>query len=246
MTLLKNEKLLTREDGFRKITLKDQLAEKIASMITAGLIAENEQLPSERDLAETFNVSRETVRGALQLLHDYQYVEISHGARTRALNVSHLTDTVTDALQIDTYDAVTVAEARKVIEIAILRAAANNISAKDLQRLEKLIVAQEKMLAEDDAVGFHISDKEFHGIIYAAGGNPLLAKMADDVYSYALESRHTAMQEENAIQRSVNEHKSVYRALASHDADAAERAVKEHLDSIQKSTLRALERHSKS
>ncbi len=243
MVSLATGELFKREDGFRKITLKDQLAEKLANMITAGLIAEGDKLPSERSLAETFNVSRETVREALQLLHDYKYVEISHGSRTRALKVDHLTNTVADALQIDSYDAVTVSEAREVIEVAILRSAAINISSKDLQRLEKLIAAQEKMF--DDPVAFHISDREFHGIIYKAGGNPLLEKMASDVYSYALESRHTAMQEENAIRRSVNEHKSIYRALASHDADIAEQAVKGHLDSIQKSTLRALERNSK-
>ncbi len=243
MALSASSELFKRDNGFRKITLKDQLAEKLANMITAGLIAENEKLPSERALAETFNVSRETVREALQVLHDHKYVEISHGSRTRALKVDHLTNTVSDALQIDTYDAATVAETRDVIEVAILRSAAINISDKDLQRLEKLIAAQEKML--NDAVAFHISDREFHGVIYKAGGNPLLEKMAGDVYSYALESRHTAMQEENAIQRSVNEHKSIYRALASHDADLAEQAVKGHLDSIQKSTLRALERNAK-
>ncbi len=245
MTLSASNKLFTREDGFRKITLKDQLADKLAQMITAGLIAENESLPSERDLAETFNVSRETVRGALQLLHDYNYVEISHGSRTRALKVDKVKNktgnAVSEALQLDSYDAVTVAETREVIEIAVLRSAAVNISDEDLLRLESLINAQEKML--DDTVAFHISDREFHGIIYDAGGNSLLAKMAGDVYSYALESRHIAMQEENAVQRSVNEHKIVYRALAAHDPDAAERAVRGHLDSIQKSTLRALERN---
>lgn len=242
------KKLFVREEGFKKVTLKDQLADKLAQMITAGLVAENETLPSERDLAEMFNVSRETVRGALQLLHDCKYVEIAHGSRTRVLKVEKVNsrsgNAVSDALQLDSYDAVTVAETREVIEVAVLRSAAINISDQDLMRLESLISAQEKML--DDTVAFHISDREFHGVIYEAGGNGLLAKMAGDVYSYALESRHIAMQEQNAIQRSVNEHKSLFRALADHDPDAAERAVRGHLDSIQKSTLRALQRQSKS
>ena len=235
--------LFARDENFRKVTLKDRLADKLAHMISAGLIAEGDNLPSERDLSEMFDVSRETVRGALQILADLKYIEVSHGSRTKALRVDKHADVNSlhaGVLQVQNYDAATVAETREVIETAILRSAAINISPSDLQRLESLINAQEKML--NDTVAFHISDREFHNIIYEAGGNSLLAKMAGDVYSYALESRHAAMQEENAIQRSVNEHKALFRALAAHDPDAAERAVRGHLDSIQKSTLRALER----
>ncbi|MGH1540704.1 MAG: FadR/GntR family transcriptional regulator [Arenicella sp.] len=235
--------LFSQDDSFRKITLKDQLADKLAHMISAGLIAEGDNIPSERSLSETFNVSRETVRGALQILADLNYIEVAHGSRTKALKVDKKsTDNSlhSGVLQVQSYDAATVGETRVVIETAILRSAAMNISDTDLDRLQNLIVAQEKM--SNDTVAFHISDREFHTIIYEAGGNALLSKMAGDVYSYALESRHVAMQEENAIQRSVNEHKVLYRALASHDPDAAERAVRGHLDSIQKSTLRALER----
>ncbi len=224
----------------KRRTLKDQLADKLAYMISAGLICEGDELPSERELANTLDVSRETVRGAIQLLLSKGMVEVSQGARTRV--AKGLSDNWKDSvgLDLDDYDVSTVTETRRVIEVAILRQAAINITNKDLERLSYLISLQEDMF--DDPVAFHISDREFHSVIYQAGKNDLLAKIAGDVYSYALDARHTAMKQESAIERSVREHMAIYRALEKHDPDAAERAVTGHLDSIYRSTMNALEK----
>ena len=226
--------------GMKRRTLKDQLAEKLTYMISAGFIREGDELPSERELANTLNVSRETVRGAIQLLVAKGLVEVSQGARTRVAKLLDEHWKGSSALALHNYDISTVTETRRVVEIAILRSAAINISSKELDRLGSLVGSQEGMLK--DPVAFHISDHEFHSLIYQAGENALLAKIAGDVYSYALDARHIAMNQENAIERSVREHMSIYRALEKHDPDAAERAVAGHLDSIHKSTINALDK----
>ena len=231
--------IFVEKSAMKRRTLKDQLAEKIVNMISAGLICKGDDLPSERDLANTLNVSRETVRGAIQILAEKGIVEVSQGARTRVAKSENMQDWQSSpGLELCEYDISTVSETRRVVEIAILRSAAINISKQDLERLTSLANAQEGMLG--DPVAFHISDREFHGIIYEAGGNPLLAKIAADVYSYALDARHIAMKQNNAIERSVREHQAIVRALEQHDPDAAERAVCGHLDSIYKTTVNAL------
>lgn len=224
--------------NIRRQTLKHQLADKLAYMMSAGLIRGGDYLPSERELAKTLDVSRETVRGAIQLLASKGMVEVAHGARTKVITSNLGNWKESSDIDIKDFDITTVTETRQVVEVAILRSAAINITKKELDRMASLIEAQEKMFS--DPVGFHISDREFHSLIYAAGRNDLLAKIASDVYAYALDARHTAMEQEGAIERSVREHLAIHRALEQHDADAAERSVVGHLDSIYKSTIQVL------
>lgn len=224
-----------RED-VRRRTLKSQIADKLASMISSKMINEGDYLPSERDLAKTYDVSRETIRGALQILTEHGFIDVSQGYRTRVVDgAAKRIESGALFSELQDFDAMTVAETRKVVEIAIFRSAAINIGDKGLEKLASMLELQESVL--EDPVAFQISDKEFHTLIYNSARNPLLAKIAADVYSYALEFRTYALQEELSTVRSLREHHQIFRALSNHDPDAAERAITAHVDSIFKSTL---------
>lgn len=220
----------------RKRTLKSQIADKLCAMISSGMIAEGEALPSERELAKSYGVSRETVRGALQILIEHGFIEISQSNRSVvAEGAAKQIESSSLLGDIQSYDAFTVAETRKVVESAILRSAAINISKEDLEKLASMLEYQESVV--NDPVAFQISDNEFHTVIYQSCRNTLLTKMALDVYSYALEYRTVALLEEASTVRSLREHHQLFRSLKNHDPDAAERAIVAHVDSIFKSTL---------
>jgi DNA-binding FadR family transcriptional regulator len=234
--LKSNSLLVDNSDEVRKRPLKSQIAEKLVSMISNNMISEGDSLPSERDLAKTYGVSRETIRGALKILAEQNFIKIMKGFRTKVVKGA-LGRIESDLFSsgLNDFDAMTVAETRSVVEIAILRSAAINISQESIDKLADMLKVQESLLK--DSVAFQISDKEFHTLIYNSGRNGLLAKIAKDVYSYALEFRTVALKEELSTVRSLREHHQIYRALKDHDPDAAERAVKAHVDSIFKSTL---------
>ena len=48
-----------------KRTVKEQISDKLASHITSGIFQVGDELPSERELASAFAVSRESVRSAI-------------------------------------------------------------------------------------------------------------------------------------------------------------------------------------
>jgi len=230
--------LFAEERGVQRNTLKSQVADKLIYMISTGLISSDDFLPSERNLSEAFSVSRETIRGALQILSADKVIDVARGTRTKILMKSGdgvARDTVPGLDMLQNYDVTTVVEARRVVEASILRSAALNITNAELDRLSEMMQTQEKVL--DDAVAFQISDREFHNLIYKVGGNELLEKMASNIYSYALEHRNMALKAERATERSLREHQQVYRALENHDPDAAEKAITGHVDSIFKSSI---------
>ena len=83
----------------------------------------SQSLPSERDLSATLEVSRETVRGAVQTLAAVGMLEISQGARTRVSRTEgypSVTGTP-DPDKIGRYSADEVFKARKLVELTVIR-----------------------------------------------------------------------------------------------------------------------------
>ena len=64
-------------------SMKDVIAERFAGLIASGILSVGDSFPSERDLAATMGVSRETIRGALLILSTKGIVSVVQGARTR-------------------------------------------------------------------------------------------------------------------------------------------------------------------
>src|SRR5258708_26588356 len=130
--------------GLSKRTVREQIAQKLAAMIRSGLLRVGDELPSERDLASTLDVSRETVRNAIQVLAGVGMVEVSQGARTRIASAERSPYGGSDERSgaVSRYSAETVYKARCVVELAVVRDAARLISEGDLGRLNRLLAAQ--------------------------------------------------------------------------------------------------------
>jgi DNA-binding FadR family transcriptional regulator len=222
-----------------KRTMREQIAERIAHMIQSGLLRVGDELPSERELAQMLDVSRETVRGAVQMLAAIGMVEISQGARTRIVGTEGFGRSMyPEATELSRYGAQEVYQARLLVEGFVVREAAQRMDAEMLQRLHGLVEAQAGMT--EDPVRFQISDVEFHQVIYRAGGNRLLAHFLGDAYGYALAYLRVALLVPGAVQRSVDDHRAILAALEAHDTDAAQAAMDRHLTRVHDTTLQAM------
>jgi DNA-binding FadR family transcriptional regulator len=220
-----------------KRTVKEQISDKLAYMIHSGLLRAGDELPSERDLASTLGVSRETVRAAIGVLQARRMIEVSQGARTRVLGPGPipLFDSVSTLGNLKDRSFEEVAEARAAVEMQVIWLAAQRIGPNELARLAGLVDDQESMLA--DPVRFQISDREFHTTMYRACGNGLLVDVISDFYDYALEYRRRALQRPGAIAHSVKEHRGIVAALTTRDPEAAVAAARKHLEQVRKTTL---------
>jgi DNA-binding FadR family transcriptional regulator len=236
--LLDQASLLQRELPRR--TIKDAIADKLTALIASGVMGLNDELPSERELAAALSVSRETVRGAIQTLAARGIVEVAQGARTRVARVDFTTLAVgtTGRLNVNDYDLESVHTARLLIEQQVVGDAAVKISAEELKRLEASLSVQHAIL--DDPVHFLICDREFHLTIYRACGNPLLADIVTDLYTYMMEHRRRAVSKPDAISNSLADHRDIFEALQAHDRDAAMAAFAAHEQRIYSTTRQLL------
>lgn len=216
-------------------TKKDVLCEKIVEMITTGLLRDQDDLPSERELAKLFEVSRETVRGALAKIAAYGLIHVSQGNKTR-INASEETLSAFQHLHqihridVNRYNVDDVFIARQIIETAITRLAASKITDDILERLDDLVRAQEEMYS--DPVRFQLSDQYFHKTLAESADNALLLKYSSELYNYGLVVRRQVLSLPDAVRRSVEEHKVLVAALAARDETAAVTAMQRHLQSV--------------
>ena len=223
-----------------KRTVKDQISDKLAYMIHSGLLRAGDELPSERTLANTLEVSRETVRAAIGVLQARRMVEVSQGARTRVVGPGLLPmhESVSTLGNLKNRSFEEVAEARAAVELQVVWLAAQRIGHNELTRLAELVKDQESMLG--DPVGFQISDREFHTTLYKSCGNSLLVDVVSDFYDYALDYRRSALQRPGAIAHSVADHRDIVEALKTGNPEIAVAAMRGHLDQVQKTTLKEM------
>ncbi len=219
-------------DGIRRLSLREQIAGSLADLIAAGLLHEGDELPAERELAAMLSVSRDSVRGALQLLAERGILEIGHGTRTRIRQSPHVIDESRrfDLRQLPDLSDEAVIEARRLLEPDLTRRAAQHIDASTLDRLGRMVDAQRDMA--DDPVRFQISDREFHSAIFEAAGNPVLTGFATQAYAHAYAHRRELMRNHDGIRIAVRDHQRILDALDAQDAEAAEQAMRGHIDTI--------------
>ena len=226
--------------GIAKRTVKDQISDKLAYMILTGLLRPGDELPSERQLAQTLGVARESVRSATAMLHARNMIEVSQGARTRVIGPgkSMLHDSIGVLERLKDRSFEEVAEARGAVEEQVVRLAARRIDRAGIARLDQLLRDQESMLS--DPVSFQISDREFHSVLYTACGNTLLSDVVIDFYDYALDYRRRALQRKGAIARSVADHRAIVAAMRERNPDLAAAAINHHLDRVRRTTLKEM------
>jgi GntR family transcriptional repressor for pyruvate dehydrogenase complex len=153
----------------------DLLREKIIS----GELKVGDRLPTERELAEMVQVSRNTVRQAYHILNQLGLVDINKGVSGGAVvrEPSHrpLTQCLNDLLGLGAMTMEDIAEARLFLEKNIIELAYRHITDADIDMLRS---SSEKSLALiQQGRAAHRENFQYHRLLADIAGNPVL-KMA--------------------------------------------------------------------
>ncbi len=216
-----------------KRTMREQITDRLAGMILSGLLRPGDVMPGERELAAQLDVSRETVRGAIQALAARGLIEVAQGARSRVMPAASWIARPAPAAR---YTPEEVHGARLVLEVAAAREAARRADAPTRARLRELVEEQGRAL--EDPAAFHICGAEFHATLQRAGGNRLLAALLAEAYGQSSELSHRALAAPGAMKKSWLDHKRIAAAVEARDPEGAAAAMRQHLDRIGRAAKR--------
>lgn len=208
-----------------------QVAEQLQGMVESGTLEAGSRLPSERDLATQFGVSRPTIREAMIALEIAGLVEVRSGSGVYVLEQGDNPGIVSEMQGPGPFE---ILEARKLIEGETCALAALRISAEQLIRLQELL----DEMAEENRQE-HITEKadeKFHCVIAEAAGNSALSATISWLWQLRNESEisthfHQRLREEGD-RPILADHQAILEALKAGDADAARAAMSGHLQRV--------------
>ena len=151
-----------------------------------------DKLPSERDLADRFGVSRPTVREAMRALSVLGVLEIRHGggAFVTSLDATELLKPLNFFLSLSDVSVETLYDARMLIEGELCALAASRAAETLCDELEALIAQQ--VGAIDDVETYLNLDSAFHERMALASENPFLARTAQSLNVLGIEFRRAS------------------------------------------------------
>lgn len=204
----------------------------VLDLIRTGMLRAGDRLPSERNLIEILDISRPSLREALRALAMLGVVDTRHGggAYVTNLDARTLLAPLDFFLALSETNLADAFESRRLVELEIVRRAAQKATAEGIDDLNGMLVAHEKVLS--DPVAFRMLDSRFHARLSAIAGNVILERIAYGLYNMGLDIRRRATQDLSLIRRSLGEHTTIVRSIEAHDPVKAVAAMSLHLDHI--------------
>lgn len=220
--------------------ISEQVANRFLAMIKSGNLRAGDRLPTEAQMTLAFGISRPPLREALKALTLMGVLESRQGGRYTVtdLSWSRLAAPFNAMLSVGDYDAAEHFEARAVVDLEIIRLAAQTASAA--QRKAILRHAVDGHAFHNDPVAFRLLDIEFHQSLNDASGNRLLASMAQGLYDIALDVRRVASSVPGTIALSVTQHIAIAEAVIAGDVATAVAAGRRHLEHVRDTTIAAM------
>ncbi len=210
----------------------------LKSLIAARRLLAGDRLPPERELAARLDVSRGTLRGALQSLADQGVLAARQGSGwvvTPRPDVVATNLTVYLSLEEVTFDQLFAA--RRAVEPQAAAEAARHRTAEHLEALRRCTTA---MRGAPDVATYVRADADFHALVTAASGNPLLSVMLAPTLDLLGPMREDVAAHAEVTAASHHEHDQILAAVDAGDPVAAQAAMLAHIDHFVASGRRAL------
>jgi GntR family transcriptional regulator, transcriptional repressor for pyruvate dehydrogenase complex len=211
--------------------LRDVVIAEIRRDVRDRGLQTGDQLPTERELALAFGVSRTVVREALAGLEMAGMLELSPG-RPPTLVAEYdraLTQTMASIVAGSAQALMDLAEARQIFEVEVAALAAARCRADDLLALYAAQRAMRESIERPS--GYVTADLAFHAAIVKASKNDVLAQLLRPMSGLLRQSREQTAWKRRPPLDAWEEHQRVLERIEAGDVSGARAAMLVHMAS---------------
>jgi len=199
---------------FKSVSLADQVFDKLESDIIVGVYPRGEIL-TELKLVENLGVSRTPIREALRRLEQERLIED--------------TPKGTVVLGITVDDLIDIMDIRQQIEGLAAYYAAKNITPEELNELRQISELQDFYYEKKDADRLRQMDDRFHVAIYEMSKRHVLCDTLRPLHRKTQRYRRLSIGSDERLAKSIQEHKDIFNAIASGNAELARDLITQHI-----------------
>ena len=204
-------------------SLTTVVQQEIERAILAGEYPPGSKL-IEATLADRMGVSRGPVREAFRMLDEAGLVrtEKNRGVFVRDIPID---------------EAVEIFDLRAAMDELVGRQLAKNITPAQLKEIRGLVDAMEKAVKANDAHEYHLLNLKFHDRLVEMAGNRKLTAIYRKLVNELSLFRRQNLADDMVLPVSVGEHRQIVKAIAAGDAEAAGRALFDHVMESKERTI---------
>lgn len=210
---------------------------EILHFIRARGYEPGERLPSERELAERFDVSRNTVREVLGTLECFRLVERRPGsgvylcAEVTAPSLEALVLETGVGIELDEQEVLESMETRYLLELQAVRLCCERRKDEDIARLRKIVDDTASRVREGGNVAEF--DSAFHLAIVAGTQNSVLVRVVRPFYLLSGAQRVHYFTSAARARKSLSDHRKLLAAVEAKDPDLASELLVGHLGTVE-------------
>ncbi len=215
----------------KKRKVFEDVAEQIRGMVDSGQLAPGDQLPPERELAETLGVSRTSLREAIRALEMIGEVEtkvgVNGGTFIREISLDHAMSIVQSMFNRTNQMLTDIVEVRLILETKSAFYAAKRRTDDDLAEIYEAIA---KMERDIDTGGLGMkADHAYHLAVAKASENVFLSGLSQLLEDMIEQTRLSTLSEKGIPREALEDHKKITDAIANQNAALAEVLMRSHL-----------------
>ena len=213
--------------------LSDEVLERLLELFESGEIRPDDEMPSERELMERFQVGRPAVREALQSLERMGLIKIRHGGRAKVIKPTE--DGIFDQIDFTARQLLAgsdqnvefLQEARQVLETGIARLAVSKASPAEIETLKKHLDAMRRNMSRPDK--FLKADQEFHLTLAGMTKNPILWTAMRAVFKWLARHRADLLGVTGLEYLTVEEHEAILKNMIDRNAEGVVKEISDHI-----------------
>lgn len=231
----------------KKSTTCDLIVEDIKKNIVDGIMVPGEKLPTERDLAENYGVSRLPVREALRVLRELGFLETKHGKGTFVKEQSGfaLSKEMASYFMMNKDSVFEIFELRRILEIDLARLAALHGTEEEKAEIVRTRkYAEEEILKMRDQKDneFLEADQAFHRALGTAAHNQVLVDIFLGIQEYFTMYQVVSLSATKQLDDVVKYHRRIEDAIIRGSEEDAEAAMRSHMRRIEELLHLAIEK----
>lgn len=197
---------------------------ELERLILGGELAPGDKL-TEMTLAARLGVSRGPLREAFRMLEEAGLVrtEKNRGVFVRDIPID---------------EAIEIFDLRAAMDELVGRRLAESITAPQLKEVRGLVDAMERAVKASDTRGYHLLNLQFHDRLVEMAGNRKLSAIYRKLIKELSLFRRLNLADGWLMPISAGEHRAIVKAIASGDAEAAGRAMFDHVMESKERTVK--------
>lgn len=213
--------------------LYEEIVQQIQDLIRQGTLKSGDRLPSERELAERFQVSRSSLREAIRVLELQGIVVSQPGAGTFISTsvISSLESPIASRL-IEGQSALRdILELHLLLEPHIAALGAERATIDNVRRMAESLQQQERQIARGET-GVK-GDTAFHLAIAQATQNSVLEQVLTIITDILHQHRSQSLQTPSRPERSLESHRHILQMILQRDIEGAREAMAHHISMVE-------------